>query len=305
MEKEFPVSVILLTYNRENLLSSMIESILRQSFRDFEYIIVDNGSSDSSGMIAEEYAKKDYRIQVIHIEKSSIGKGRNVGLTYAKGRFVAFVDDDDICEMTYLEELYSCVKDTNDEIAICGTNKSSNNNSQTFSTKEAMEALLDRKCFNVGFPTKLIPRNFFEQDYFDETAKFDDIRLMPTMIAKAKKIHYIAKPLYIVNRHDNNNSAWTTNHSLLTKEILEEYLEVYEQRTKWLCQIFPEEESLWNYYKWSFYISMVQKITTLRIANCGKVNGLMKHELFTNRADFLSSNKIQKFEIEWMEEFIL
>lgn len=304
MEKEFPVSVIMLTYNREKLLSTMIESVLGQSFGNLEYIIVDNGSSDNSGMIAEEYAKKDCRIRVIHIEKSSIGKGRNIGLAYAKGQFIAFVDDDDICERTYLEDLYSCVKGTNDEIAICGTNKSPDNGSRIFLAKEAMEALLDRKYFNVGFPTKLIPRRFFEQNRFDETARFDDIRLMPTMIAKAKKIHYVAKPLYIVNRHDNNNSAWTTNHRLLTKDILEEYLEVYENRTKWLCHIFPDEESLWNYYKWSFYISMVQKIATLGIVGCEKVNGLMKQELFTNREEFLNSIKIQKFEIDWMEEFI-
>ena len=74
------ISVIMLTYNRENMVSHMIECILNQTFKDFEFIIVDNGSTDKSGEIAEEYAKKDSRIKVIHLTTSNISRGRNVGL---------------------------------------------------------------------------------------------------------------------------------------------------------------------------------------------------------------------------------
>ena len=74
------ISVLMLTYNRENLVGRAIESILAQTYKDFEFIIVDNGSTDKSGDIAEEYAKKDSRIKVIHRKRGNIGAGRNTAL---------------------------------------------------------------------------------------------------------------------------------------------------------------------------------------------------------------------------------
>ena len=74
------ISVIMLTYNRENFVSRAIESILGQTYRDFEFIIVNNGSTDRSGQIADQYAARDSRIQVIHRERGNIGAGRNAGL---------------------------------------------------------------------------------------------------------------------------------------------------------------------------------------------------------------------------------
>ena len=110
MDQMVKVSVIMLTYNRETLVGRAIESILAQSMEDFEYIIVDNGSTDKSGEIAEEYAKKDARIRVLHIPKSNIGTGRNAGLDAAKGEYVTFIDDDDTAEPDMLEFLYGKIK---------------------------------------------------------------------------------------------------------------------------------------------------------------------------------------------------
>ena len=92
------ISVIMLTYNRETLVRRAIESILAQTYLNFEYVIVDNGSTDRSGAIADEYATKDARIRVIHRERGNIGAGRNTGLDAAKGEYIAFVDDDDWAE---------------------------------------------------------------------------------------------------------------------------------------------------------------------------------------------------------------
>ena len=100
------ISVIMLTYNRENLVSRAIESILNQTENDFEFVIIDNGSSDNSGKIADEYAKNDSRIKVIHREKGNIGSGRNTGLDAVNGEYVTFIDDDDWAESDFLEFLY-------------------------------------------------------------------------------------------------------------------------------------------------------------------------------------------------------
>ncbi len=78
------VSVLMLTYNRETMVSRAIESILHQTFQDFEFIIVDNGSTDKSGAIVDEYAAQDNRIRVIHRKRGNIGAGRNTALDSAQ-----------------------------------------------------------------------------------------------------------------------------------------------------------------------------------------------------------------------------
>ena len=114
------ISVIMLTYNREELVGRAIESILAQTYRDFEFIIVDNGSSDRSGAIADEYAAKDARIRVIHRERGNIGSGRNTGLDAAQGEHIAFIDDDDWTEPDFLEFLHSLMVEYNADVSICG-----------------------------------------------------------------------------------------------------------------------------------------------------------------------------------------
>ena len=304
MSNRFLISVIMLTYNREKLLSNMIECIRNQVHKEFEFIIIDNGSTDSSGIIAEKYARVDARIRVRHIEKSSIGRGRNIGLSLAKGDYIAFVDDDDTCDQKYLQMLYELVSDSHADIAICGTDCKTYDMYMQLNSKEALMHLLDRKYYNVGFPTKLIKRSLFSDCIFDEQSRYDDIYLMPKIIGTAKKIVYHGLPYYTVNRHENNNSAWTTNHSLLTKETLKEYLTVYRKRTEWLISLYPEERLIWRYYEWSFYISMVQKIITLNIDECEELCNYMKLELFKNKTLFLKTTKIQDYEVRWMEEFI-
>lgn len=82
------ISVIMLTHNRENLVVKVIESILKQTFSGFEFIIIDNGSTDASGAIDDNYVLKDSCVKVIHI-----GSGCNTGLLAARGKYISFIDD--------------------------------------------------------------------------------------------------------------------------------------------------------------------------------------------------------------------
>lgn len=96
------VSVIVPVYNIEPYLRECIESILRQSYTDFEVLLVDDGSTDSSGAICDEYAEKDSRVKVFHKANGGVSSARNLGLENAKGEWVAFVDSDDWLERNYL-----------------------------------------------------------------------------------------------------------------------------------------------------------------------------------------------------------
>ena len=99
-------SVIIPVYNVEKYLTECIDHLLSQDFQDFELILVDDGSKDNSGIICEEYAKKDKRIIVIHQENAGQAVARNTGTAVAQGEYIIYLDSDDyICDNAFLSEL--------------------------------------------------------------------------------------------------------------------------------------------------------------------------------------------------------
>lgn len=98
------ISVIVPVYNVEKYLRRCIDSILAQTFSDFELLLIDDGSKDRSGDICDEYALKDQRIKVFHNSNQGASAARNFGLSKAKGEYVSFIDSDDWMESTYYED---------------------------------------------------------------------------------------------------------------------------------------------------------------------------------------------------------
>lgn len=116
------VSIIVPIYNVEQYISKCIESILAQTYRDFELILVDDGSTDMCGKICDEYAKQDSRVHVIHQENKGVSAARNAGISLAKGEYIMFVDSDDFITENMLEKMHDCIAESGSDIAICGIN---------------------------------------------------------------------------------------------------------------------------------------------------------------------------------------
>ena len=298
------ISVIMLTYNREALVSRAIESVLNQTCRDFEFIIVDNGSTDRSGRIADAYAAKDDRIRVVHRERGSIGAGRDTGLDASRGEYIAFIDDDDWVEPDFLAFLLGLVEENLADVAICGAVGKAFDEKKVMNAEEALLELMWRKKYNAGFPTKLIRREMFQDSRFQENERFDDIGLMYQILAKANRIVYYGLPKYNIYRHAGNHSSWTTDHRQITPEILSEYLAVYRRRTEWLNKRFPDRAATFQYFEWSFMISMVEKIDRYHLQRCEQIKAGMIRELRKHRDDFLNAPEILDFEREWVERYI-
>jgi glycosyltransferase involved in cell wall biosynthesis len=294
----------MLTYNREKLVGRMIECILAQTFHKFEFIIVNNGSIDRSGAIVDEYAAKDSRIRVIHRERGNIGSGRNSGLDAAKGEYIAFVDDDDTCEPDFLGFLYNLAIENNADVSICGAVGKAFDEKRVMTAEEALIELMWRKKYNMAFPTKMYRREIAATLRFPENGAYDDISLMYRLLALAKRIAYQGVAKYKFNRHEGNNSAWTTNYSLLTPETLDEYLRSYRERTEWLSELFPKSAAVFRYFEWSFMISMVDKIERYELKECEELLDTMKRELKTHRNKFLKCGLAQHFELEWMKKYL-
>ena len=111
--KEELISVIIPVYNVEKYIRFCLDSVINQTYKNLEIIIIDDGTKDLSGDIAEEYAAKDSRIKVIHKENGGLSDARNVGLDVATGKYIAFLDSDDVIAYDFYEYLYNLIKENN------------------------------------------------------------------------------------------------------------------------------------------------------------------------------------------------
>ena len=113
------VSIIVPVYQVEKYIRQCVDSILAQTFTDFELILVDDGSKDQSGQICDEYAGRDRRVRVIHKENGGLSDARNKGMDQAVGNYFMFIDSDDYTAPTMIECLYKSILNENADIAVC------------------------------------------------------------------------------------------------------------------------------------------------------------------------------------------
>ncbi|MBR5433588.1 MAG: glycosyltransferase [Bacteroidales bacterium] len=169
-------SIIIPIYNAEKYLSCCIDSVLRQSFDDFECILVDDGSTDKSRFICEEYAQKDARIKVFHKENSGVSSTRNMGIDNACGEWLYFVDADDLLELDCLKNLNEQITTTTDMVV--GTYKKIFVNSQTSITSIVPNQACSFEQF-LTILTDIFP-DFYEGYIWNKTfrkAKIDQYNL--------------------------------------------------------------------------------------------------------------------------------
>ena len=121
MGEEIKLSIVVAVYNAENLLPRCLDALVNQTLDNIEILCVDDGSTDSAGMIVDEYAKNyPNLIKAFHKENGGEFTTRNYGLERARGEYVTFVDNDDWVEQTWAEKLYNAAKENNADLAVCG-----------------------------------------------------------------------------------------------------------------------------------------------------------------------------------------
>ena len=133
MEKQPLISVIVPVYNVENYLPRCLDSIINQTYTNLEILLVDDGATDNSGKLCDEYAQKDNRIRVFHKENGGVSSARNMGLDNATGEYIAFVDSDDYIDKCMYEIMLNSSVQNNADIVVCGYL------SQSIKTKKAAQ----------------------------------------------------------------------------------------------------------------------------------------------------------------------
>ena len=205
------VSIITPVYNREEVLRQTVESVLSQSFGDFEYILVNDASTDNSLAILKEYEKKDSRVKVINLEKNLGPAGaRNAGVEKASGKYIAFLDSDDMWEKDKLQIQLDFMKER--DIAISFTSfelvdAKGNSLGKTVKAKKEVDLDTFLKCTCIGFSTSMIDVEKTGEFSFINIPIRQDAHLWITLLKRVEKAYGIEKTLVKYRVHRGNISA--------------------------------------------------------------------------------------------------
>jgi glycosyltransferase involved in cell wall biosynthesis len=170
------ISIIVPVYNVEPYVKKCIDSILAQSYEKIEVLLVDDGSTDASGVICDDCAKKDGRIKVIHKKNGGVSSARNAGLEVIKGDYISFVDGDDALKADFIEKLYEDIARTGSDVSICGfrrfdesgeTTYSEANFAGVISSDDAIALLLENKFYPAPWG-KLFKKKIFKKIRYNE-----------------------------------------------------------------------------------------------------------------------------------------
>jgi glycosyltransferase involved in cell wall biosynthesis len=226
------VSIIVPVYNVERYLRRCVDSILAQKFRDYELILVNDGSTDDGGKLCDEYAEQHFNVRVIHKSNGGLSSARNAGLEIADSEYIAFVDSDDYIHPEMIGTLHELARANSSDVAMCHYVRTSEDlishefgsaatEVSHFTNIQAINELLrvDEDHQNgkrnglhwVLAWNKLYKRQLFDGLRYKDGVLFEDIHIIHRLLYKCSKITYIPKPLYYYYQRPESivNSSFT------------------------------------------------------------------------------------------------
>ena len=259
------ISVIVPVYNVEAYLERCVESILQQTYAHFELILINDGSTDSSGQICDRLASQYENIKVYHIENAGVSNARNMGIQLATGSWVTFIDSDDFVTQDYLATLASAVEGLNVGFVIAPLHHIKNGivtdipphsgKTELWSTEETMKELLMTTRTSFFPVAKLFKRNLLADEKFNTNYHLaEDALFLTELLLKTRcSSVFIDKPVYYYDHREGSATTSVNQHVLDT-------IEVYKHIIAQVSQAFPDlKPELKNRECWS-YITVYDKI---------------------------------------------
>jgi glycosyltransferase involved in cell wall biosynthesis len=191
------ISIIVPVYKVEKYLKKCVDSILAQTFTDFELILVDDGSPDDSGKICEEYAEKDARVRVLHKENGGLSSARNAGIEVAKGKYLGFIDSDDYIAEDMYQTLYDLLNDYDADMSVVGmidvyenreTMVKDNKKIEVLDQKKAIQAVLDSTGVYAYAVNKLYKKTLFYDIRYPVGKIVEDAFIIMDLLLQCNKI---------------------------------------------------------------------------------------------------------------------
>jgi len=290
------VSVIVPVYKVEKYLHRCLDSILAQSYKNLEIILVDDGSPDNSGAICDEYAQKDSRIKVIHKQNGGLSSARNAGLEIATGSYISFVDSDDWLDFKFIETLRNAMIETDVDMTACAfcrtkgdiakRNKFERNSKIV---KDRYFAVFDEKSYAGYACNKLFKKEIIEKYNlrFDEKIfNGEDFPFTLEYVHNSQKTSYINQDLYFYFFRETGimNSI----------RLSERFITIIYAREKALNFLRNNAPECYDVCKAS-YISILLKIKYMSALNMEKYNALYEEvdeKINKNKKGLFRLNKV-------------
>lgn len=264
-------SIVVPVYNVEKYLRECIDSILSQTFTDFELILVDDGSKDNSPLICDEYAQKDGRIKVIHKQNGGLSDARNVGTNEAKGSYIVYIDSDDYyCDNDFLTKLHQKAYETDADVIAYKFKKylevknefvECTFNCPDFNKKESLAKRIDYlvkqdafycSAWSKSFKRSIVSENNIE---FEKGLLGEDQEWYYHLLLKISSIEFLDEPFVVYRQRSNSiTSSWKIKNLKDCVYIIE----------KWSKKI--QNSELDNNYKNSLLNSVAKLYCNLLIA---------------------------------------
>ena len=248
------ISVIVPVYNVERYLDRCIDSIVNQTYKNLEIILVEDGSPDNCSDMCDSWGEKDSRIKVIHQPNGGGGKARNCALDCARGEYIAFVDSDDYIATCMFEVLYSEFSNNVDivECDYCKVKNSSkvfskdiiNYSTRIFTTAEAMRENITGHFFQQVIWNKIYRKTVIGNIRFPEDTVIDDEFWTYKVIGRARNLIHVEKVLYAYRQQNHSIMHTTFSQNRL------QAIKAQEEKLEYMAQNFPElwfavHEKLW------------------------------------------------------------
>lgn len=240
------ISVILPIYNVSQYLKRCIDSVMAQTYKNIEIILVDDGSTDDSGMICDEYAKLDSRIKVVHKKNGGLSSARNAGIDVAKGEYLTFIDSDDYVDEDYVEFLYKLICEYNVKMSIASHTvvyengtvlKKETGERQCLDAHKVLERILYDEDIDLSAWAKMYHKSLFETIRFPVGRLFEDAATTYQFVYASEKVAIgsESKLYYMIRNNSISNIGFSRKKIDLitsTKEMSDFCIEKYPDLKK-------------------------------------------------------------------------
>ncbi|MBQ9077301.1 MAG: glycosyltransferase family 2 protein [Muribaculaceae bacterium] len=204
------ISIVIPVYNAGGYLAVCLDSVMAQTYSDIEVIVVDDGSTDNSGRICDEYASRDSRVKVLHRSNGGPSVARNAALDEISGGYVTFVDADDKIHPRYIETLYRNMDDYGADISSVGLTTSDGsmisgmckrNVCHVYSSGEAMELILFQRILDNAVSGKLYRKSLWDDVRFRDGIYYEDLEVFYHVYRNAGRVVHMDVPMYYYRQH--------------------------------------------------------------------------------------------------------
>lgn len=270
------ISVIVPVYNTAEYLSECFDSIIAQTYNDFEVIIVDDGSTDCSGDICDAYQNKDTRFKVIHKSNEGVTKARESALKYVTGDYLAFIDSDDTIESSMFEDMIDLVNQYSPDIVQSCSYKGTNTNGKASITEykgdEALRYLLRFEKLQQSLCLGLYKRWLFENYNLPSHIQFwEDFTINAELMSKASKVLTTSRTYYNYRNREGSATRVPVNEKTLTCLQIADYL-----KNKSVLRSDAEYNNVKSYFIRCCYFYMFYKKPEKQVIS------IIKQEIFDN-----------------------